>query len=230
LTTGRKISIPVYVGENPKASENEYLGLVEYELPANVPSRTPVTVQFNYDRNRILKVRVEVEGRQELSHEAPPRRHATLQTSVGDDKWRIHLRNALSFAEMMIEQYGEFIDPEQRKTLEEDMDSARQAEAERDAVSGQQALSKLVQTVDDLGIASRLLVVDRLMHDVDPKTAQWLAEQSKKLRDAYRARDETRVARIRRDLEIEIQSIIEQLPEGKGAGYRGLLESIRDSE
>lgn len=231
FTTGRKIMIPVYAGDNEKASLNEYQGLIEYKLPEHVPARTPVTVQFNYDRNRILKIRVEVEGYPDLSYEASPRRHVPDPNIIKDEDWRVAIENAIAFANMMLEKYGDFIDQEQKETLEKEKNLARQALTGKDQAAAQENLNKLLQTLDNLGVASRLILTDFLMNEVDPKTSGWLAEQTKNLKNAYKGQDKGQQTLIMKNLDATIKDIFETMPVSPEIRkYGGLLEIRGDSE
>jgi molecular chaperone DnaK (HSP70) len=217
------------VGDDPVASRNEYLGLVEYELPPTIPVRTPVVVQFNYDRDRILKVRVKIEGT-DVDYEVTPKRHAPDPGAAKAGKWRVAIQNAIASRRSMIEEYGEFMEPEQKRMLEDDMRRAQDALRDQDATTGHQALVKLQETTFSLEIASRLWLVDRLVYDVEPKTAQALAELSKNLRDAYRAKDAGQVNRLRRALDSAINSVLESLKLPTDGILPDLLERISVTE
>ena len=222
----RQITVPVYAGNDPKASQNEYLGMVQETLPPNVPPRTPVKVFFNYDRHRILTVRIEVEGREGLIFEANPKRQTT-DPNRAQDEWQLGLQKATAFAEHMVEKYGEFIPEDQLKAVEDAVRTARQALHDRNSAAGQEALDKLMQLMDTLEIASRLQVVDHLITRVDPANSGWLIEQSKKLKDEYRAKNMITVGRLRKELEAKIVKLIETLPAGESAAFPDLLEKMK---
>ncbi len=212
-TTSRKIIIPVYVGDKSVASQNEYMGLVEYELPPDVPDKTPVVVNFNYDRNRILSLRIEVEGRPELTHDTTPKRHAPDSDKMDDEKWRISLRNAIASVENMIERYGEFIEPAQKQRIEQvDLQNARNALLEQNQESGHEALNKLLKSMDNIGIVFSLQMADLMMQQTDADTSSYLARQSKSLRDAYRKNEQDRVILIKKALDVTIMNVFEKMP------------------
>jgi DNA-binding GntR family transcriptional regulator len=143
-----------------------------------------------------------------------------------DDEWYPALRNAVSMARALIERYSEFIDDDQRKALEDKMERAERALHERDQAGGQAALDELFDTVFGLGVASTLLLVDRLMYNVDPETSQRLAEGSKRLRDAYRAQDFDRMPRIQQALQKAITDVIERNQAGSAIQqHEGLLRT-----
>jgi molecular chaperone DnaK (HSP70) len=221
----RQVTVPVYAGNDPKASHNEYLGLVQETLPPDVPPRTPVKVYFNYDRHRILTVRIEVEGREDLILEAIPKRQTTdPHRDETRDQWQVGLQNVVAFAEHMVERYGEFIPGDQRQALDEALHAARQAQHDGSPAAGQEALDKLMQILDSLELASRLQVVDHLITRVDQESLGWLIEQTKQLKDAFRANNMVTVKRLRQDLDAKILKLMESLPAAESASFRGLLE------
>lgn len=227
FTTSHQITIPVYAGESLVASQNEYLGLVEYKLPADAPPRTPIEVQFNYDRDRILRVRIEVKGRPELTHEMTPTRYAPDPQQSSDDLWRTTLQNAIKFIEMLLDRYHDFIEHEQRERLKDGIRRAGLVLAGQDQAIGQQMLHELTQAIGELDIAYRLLLTDIKMQEVDPQTAQYLAQQSKRLRDAYRSNDVDMVRKVKRTLDAELMHIAEAAPTGPDIkGFGGLLEDL----
>ena len=227
ITTDRSITIPVFEGDKPKATDNQYLGSVEYVLPDNVPVNTPVWVEFNYDINRTVDVRIEVEGRPELSHKAKPRQLGSELGGSSEEQWRSLLLNLVTVYEDMQGRYGEFINEEQKKQMDESLNKAREALRGQDREIGQGALEKLSKTFAGLGIASDLFLVERLIPQVDPKTAGWLSARTKQLRDAYKLGDQDTTAAIKDNLEVQIRHIIKTMPVSQQMkGYRGLLEIV----
>ncbi len=226
MTTSRKIKIPVYAGDNSKASENEYLGLVEYELPPDVPTQTPVFVSFNYDRNRILTVGIEVEGREELNHHTTPKRQLMDDGPVDDDKLRTHLRNAIDFVENMSTKYDDFFQPEQKKEIQKELETARRMMNQKEPKKFRETLDTLMKIQQKNEIVTILHLTDLLMMEVAPETAQFLAEQSKQLRDAYReSGDRAQVNKIKRTLEKALLDIIENVRVSPGIKtFGGLLK------
>ena len=227
---GRKITIPVYAGDSQKASENEYLGLVEVDLPPDVPAKTPVWVGFNYDRNRILTLQVEVEGRADLVFpDLQPRRESPMPTKQGPGQWQNELQTSITFAESALDRYGEFIDEKQKQEIKDTIDQAESVLHASNPSDGQNVLNKLLKLLDSLEIASRLLVVDSLMSQINPKKAAQLAEQAKQLKDAYRSEAGLKLKRLQKELEANLLEIIQDSPGGSDVGVRGLLELWREN-
>jgi molecular chaperone DnaK len=227
---GRKITIPTYVGANEKASANEYLGVVELELPPDVPAQSSVIVKFNYDRNRILTVGVEFPERSELDFEAAPRRHGLSHPGLGDGKWQIALENTMSYVDRVTEDYGEFLDKERKETVAEEMERARQALRDDDAGAGEQALNSLSHVAQNLGVAGHLFLSQRLSTQADSRTVEQLAVLDKSLREAYRNEDEHGVQQIMRAMEVNFNHIAATVGGGHLQDPRVLLEIVKKED
>jgi molecular chaperone DnaK len=225
---GRKITIPVYAGGSKKASENEYLGLVEIDLPQDVPEKTPVWVGFNYDRNRILTVQVDVEGREDLKFsDLEPQREVLAPNKPGFDQWQNELQSSIKFAQTALDRYGEFIDKSEKQEIKDAMEQAESALHGSNASDGQNELNKLLKLLDSLKIASRLLVVESLMSQVKPEQGSQLAEQAKQLKDAYRNQEKIKLERVQNELEANLLEIIQALPGGQDLSARSILELFK---
>ncbi len=227
---GRQITIPVYIGMKEKASDNEYLGLVEYELPASLGPGTPVTVAFNFDRNRILNVKIEVENRPDMSHEATPRRHIPSPGASRDDQWIIILNNITSFVEIVFDRYAEFVPEDKKQKLQEVMQRARTAIAAQDQATGHELVNELTQAVGELDVVSYFLLTDRMIHEATPDSSRFLAEQSKLLKEAFRKQDTEQMTKIKRAMEMEFKHIQETMPVSRQIeSFGGLLEILPDA-
>lgn len=229
-TTGRQITIPVYIGEKEKASDNEYLGLVEYELPAGIGPGTPIWVAFNFDRNRILNVKIEVEGRPDLAHEATPRRHMPRPGVVREDQWITILHNAVNSVEEIFSRYGEFVPNDKKQNILDIVQHAKAAIAAQDQAAGHQLVSDLTQAAGDLDVAIYLLLADRLRGEATPDSSGYLAEQQKLLKEALRKQDSEQVRNIKRALEAEFKHIQETMPVSRQIeSFGGLPEILPDA-
>lgn len=227
-TTSRMIQIPVYAGDRPKASQNEYLGLVEHSLPSDAPAQTPLTVTFNYDQDRILTVKVEVENRPELTREGTPERKALKQTDKATTgKWRELAEQAIHYSTALTERYGEFIEKEDREALEAALTQVKATYSTNDNKNGPTAVNHLWEVQEKPRVAQRLYFSDQVMDQVSSDTAEILAGQAKSLRDAYRAEDDGGVTRIMSIMDALFGKILEALPGGRGfTGYHGLLRVL----
>lgn len=202
FTTSHKIRIPVYEGvKNKVLSQNTYLGMVEYELPLSESPNTPVIVEFNYDRDRVLTVTVKVEEKPELCRETRLVRDTLfVPTSPEDTKWRDQLQNTIAAGKKMLEDYHEFITPDRQASLREEIRRAKQVLTEKDQTVGNEVLNRLLGVLSNLGIANCLFLAERTMFKVDPKNAELLAQAAKSLREAWKADDQKRVEEIKEAL------------------------------
>lgn len=223
---GREIIIPVYVGNNAKASLNEYLGLVEYSVPLDVPPGNAVIVEFNYDRNRILKVRVEVEGRSELSYEVMPKRQIADPNKPREEKWRLEMENAVAWGEGILEKNGRFVNPSEKANLEKSLQYARESLNIQDQSVGQKAISSLFDSINRLEVAAHLFMADRLMAYTDAETTGVLAARTKDLRQAYEDHDDIKVQRLKEALDADVRNIVQNLPTRQSTEYNKLLRKI----
>ncbi|HEV2963082.1 MAG TPA: Hsp70 family protein, partial [Candidatus Angelobacter sp.] len=56
------IRVPVYEGIGANVTQNKAIGEIEYNLPAALPTNTPVHVDFRLDRQSIVTVTIQVQG------------------------------------------------------------------------------------------------------------------------------------------------------------------------
>jgi hypothetical protein len=131
---------------------------------------------------------------------------------------------------MVLERYGEFVAHDKRKELEGAQAQLAEALGRSDSKDGQkqgqEALNHLTHVLEDLGPAGRLLMVDRVMQQVAPATAGYLATQAKDLKDALRDENAARVQEIQNSLDLTLRQIAESIPVGANIGTGGLLEEI----
>ena len=227
-TTAEKlIRVPVYEGDDPSASRNELQGVIEHTLPDDVRPNTPVSIQFNYDKDRVLTVTLRVHERddltvtQELQRDRP---RASFEPE--DDHWREELDGTANTADFFIQQFSDFLEPAQVKKTEADIAKARRAYAENNALVGKQVTQALRMTILGSGVASQLFLAERATEGADQKTAETLARAAKELKDAHRSGDRKRVEQISMGLQIAVARLFQERAQQTGQGaqdYDGLL-------
>lgn len=211
-TNGHLITIPVYVGEAgtpASAPTNDYLGMVQFRLDPDMDVRMRVIVEFDYDFNRILHVHIkDTDGK--ILYSGTPKRHLPdPNRPAPDTEWRELLKNAISFAETIVDKYEEFIPDDALDAIQKQLVQAHQALNHHDKNEGQILYRTLVQSVEELGVASLLFMADALMYKVDPDTSRWLAETSMELREEYRAGRVQVVTELHHSLMHKVKQIIE---------------------
>jgi molecular chaperone DnaK len=230
VMTSHKITVPVYEGEAPVASQNAYLGMVELSLPRDVRLDTPVYVKFGYDRSRVLTVRVEIEGRPDLDHETTLVRDRYIMGTgehPDDTEWIANLKNVNAIIESILEEYDEYLDASQKNSLEDDLRRSRLALTEKDSSQGREIHNKMVTELSELGTASYLFLGERLRHSASPEVSSQIAALTFSLSEAYKQGDPRRMEDAKHGLDVLMQEIIRShTGRGEIGGFGGLLREV----
>jgi molecular chaperone DnaK len=226
-TSENLIRVPVYEGEDLVASRNELQGTIEYPLPEEVEPDTPVTVQFNYDKDRVLTVSIRVHGRPDLQIETVlTRDRPRTDFEPDDESWREELEATTSTAEYFLEQYRDYLDRGAAMKMENDIRKARRAYVEGDRAVGKQVMEALHMTVLGSGVASQLFLAERAMDGASPEAAERLARASQELKAAHRDGDRRRVEQISMALQVVAARLFQERAsqmELESRDYEGLL-------
>jgi len=181
---GRLIRVPVYEGDEPVASNNKEVGVIEYELTEEIPGGTRVDISFNYDSSRILTVTITVPGTGQLytttlRTDAPrvSRPPAVAGAADGDDgdlRWREDLERADLLARQFLEQYGQYLDPAPAMKIRRDLDQAQQALASpyADPTECRRLTNLLQSDVFSSGLATELFLAERVTDGATPRQTQ----------------------------------------------------------
>lgn len=200
-TSGKKIRVPVYEGDNPIASQNEEQGVVEYELPQEIDVNTPVEVSFNYDRNRALDVTIRVHGTSLIKTERLRRdQQRTPQPTKlpGEDQesWQDELEHMVEFMQGFMEQYGQYMDVNQRRRVENDLKRAQELMFFPDEVEGKRTIQLLQMHVFNSGLASQIYLAERATDGAEPEVAHRIGLALNEIRRAHSVGDSTRVQAV----------------------------------
>jgi molecular chaperone DnaK (HSP70) len=207
VARGHKIAIPVYEGENEIASRNEYLGRVDFKLPADMPAKAPVTVEMNYDRDRTLRVRLIAQDGS-FNQETSLVRGAAMVTGEGDDqRRRDQLRRAIDKADRLLQEYATFMRDGQRRLLDDERRRGKQALNDRDATVIVHACAALLKAIGETGTAHYLYLIDAAMADVDAIGSEKLAQARDSLRRAYLEDEKPRVEQLQQALDDALTQI-----------------------
>jgi molecular chaperone DnaK len=211
---GRRIRVPVYEGDLPVASRNEEQGVLEYELPTDVPPTTPVEVSFNYDRNRTLSVTVRVQGtafqktetlRRDQPRTAPP----PPQRPEEEEDWQAELDDTVAFVQRFREKYGAYMDVTQQRKI--DTDLARAQKALGDEKEGRRMTRLLQMHVFNSGVASQLFLAERAQDaGPPPDISQRLGQGIMELRQAHDMGDAARVQQLSGVLRVLVAQTLER--------------------
>ncbi len=163
------VTIKVYQGERPMASDNRLLG--EFNLEGIPPARmgTPqIEVSFNIDANGILAVtardkgtskeqKITIQSSGGLSKDEIEKMQRDAEAHASDDKRKRDLAEARNTAEQRVYQLEKMIEENKSKLKEADMTAVRAAiERVNEAKTGDDP-SAINQAVEDLGRASQAM-------------------------------------------------------------------------
>lgn len=211
LTTAKNtIKLSVYEGEENVASLNERQGDVEYTLPQDIPVGTPVTVSFDYDNSRLLKVTIWVQGYPNLRKEVIVDRSGQLgsATKVKKDRsWREELQRTLNLSRQFIADYRDFVDPGQASKMEVDMQKAEELENTENELEAQRIMKALESVLFSAsGTASLLFLAELLTSRIEqPKMQHQIRTLVRDLRNAARQNDREQVAKTSNTLRIALR-------------------------
>jgi molecular chaperone DnaK (HSP70) len=235
---GRRIRVPVYEGDEPVASRNKEVGVIEYELTEEVSAGTRVDVSFNYDPSRILTVTISVPGTKEL-HTATlrvdaPRTRPTTVSEVGDDedaRARDDLERTDLIARHFLEQYGQYLDPAPAMKLRRDLDQAQQALASpyADPAECRRIANLLQSDVFTSGLATQLFLAERATEGATAKQTQEInravtAIQASYQHDRRTAEEQGRVLRALLASTFKERDDIDEIADAED--YGGLLRLL----
>jgi molecular chaperone DnaK len=204
-TTVGMLRIPVYEGESSVASKNELQGVVEMELPPEVPVSTHVLVGFNYDIDRVLFVRVRISGHDDLTLEAKILRE---QRAEPDDAWEKALSRIVEMAAHFLATQAEHLDSGARAKLQSDIARAQHALTDHNPTIGAQVGTALRMAVTGSGTASTLHLAERAKEWAAPPEHDVIKQACRDLREAFQRNDHQEVARLQRALDSMVSTIL----------------------
>ena len=184
------IRVPVFEGMERKANLNEQQGVIEIPLSEGIDTATPIEVAFNYDRNRILTVRVRVLGTDISTEERLRRGHRREAPSklIGDD-WREEVDPALRVAKVFLHGYRVYLEQEDIDDLAEAIKTAEQALLDEDEKSGRRAMLVLDNKVMGSGVGSLLFLAESAARSAAARVAPMLTQRISAVRQAYGSGD-----------------------------------------
>jgi molecular chaperone DnaK len=209
-TNKKAIKISVYEGEEDIASLNERQGDIEYALPEEIPIGTPVTISFDYDKDRILTVTIWVQGYPHLKKEVIVDRSGQLGLTRKRKKersWREELERTLSMARHFLSEYRDFIEPGQSTKMESDAQKAQEALSNENETEGQRTMKALESVLFSYsGTASLLFLAELIIGRVDqPRMAQQIRTTVRELRQAIKQNDREHLTKASNNLRVTLR-------------------------
>lgn len=208
------IKVPVYEGDEAIATRNELQGIIEYPLPEDIPVSTSVSVRFDYDQDRVLKVTVWVHGRDDLKTEqtlARDRPRAAFEKKEEtEEEWRKMLEGTLNAAKHFMSQYSRFLDPATATKMNSDVQRAEHAYEEGNKVEGTRVMNALHRAIMGSGVASQLFIAERAMDGLGPEEIKLIRGAANQLRTAYERSDQENVEKISTALKVAVAQIFQR--------------------
>lgn len=215
-TAANFVRIPVYEGNDPVASKNSFQGDIQLteddfrQAGADVPAHTPLEVSMNYSRDRELHVKVRIHGTNNMEkemkilHDRPQPK--TVAAPQADDKWKTNLENIIRLAENFRGKYMGFMEPREQLRLDRDVENAQKALDADNPVQGQEAYNILAVTLDSCGVASLLLLADRVQEGAAPERSKRIGEAISKIKEQWFKGDKQALTNLTTPLRAAIAS------------------------
>ena len=240
------IRVPVYEGLGETVTQNTYIGVIEYDLPRELPRGHPIHVEFRLDRQSIVNVTIEVEG---LGH----RREETLRRGaapppdpdegplIEDDGEEIDERQKLlanlevrvTWAGHFLKAYDRILTPPQKARLNQAVGEAQQVLDAEDVDTADRAWRNLEALMSTCGTAFVIEHARLTARAVDEDTAARLNQLADELQGYAEKGDVAAVNRLRDPLAGLIRQAHQKLDTIKDIGdevsYGGLLSQGQGS-
>ena len=192
-----------------------------------------MSVRFDYDQDRVLKVTVWVHGRDDLKTEqtlARDRPRAAFEREEEEkEEWREMLEGTINAARHFLSQYSGYMDPGTASKMESDIQRAERAFAEGNKIEGRRVMNALHRAIMGSGVASQLFIAERAMDGLGPEEANLIREAVRELRFAHEAGDREQVEKISMALQLGVARIFQRRAgqtEVADQDWGGLLKDI----
>jgi molecular chaperone DnaK len=237
-TDEHKIVVPVYEGDEPIASRNTEVGVIEYQLPQDTSATTQVEVSINYDRNRQVTVTIAIPGttfrrtetlalRHDIPRSAPPPRPIE-EEGTGD--WQDELNRVSDFTTRFLENYEQYMEPVQSAKVRRALDNAKRLLVYPDEGEGRRLIHTLEKEVFNAGLATQLFLADRATDGAPPEIAKKINHAAAVVRQSHERGDRALAAEQVRVLKAMVAQAIQDRVSVKEIAdqedYGGLLRAL----
>jgi len=218
------LRIPVYEGLNAQASLNELQGDIEIPLAIGLDLSQDIEISFDYNRNRVLTMRVRIVGKDgkvildkehALAHSRPRPKSRTAPAAGADGKggtidqdWREGLIPTIRMGKHFVEGYGDYMLDEDRRELQDAIAQAEKASKDNDEATGKRAALVIDNKVMGSGLASLMYIAESVMSKANAKQARVLAQAIAALRQAHAQGPNEQFEKLVQDVRVVIADII----------------------
>ncbi len=188
------IRVPVFEAEDDVGSNRVKQGEIECPLGESIAANTPVNVELNMDRNRVVRIVVRVENRQftgELTWEPPL---DEPQTAHQPASWIVVLDNRIHMVRILLDRYGGFMEPLRAARIREHLERARAAQDmadvdQRPTREVERVIGLLDSDLVESGSATLLYWADLVKERATPDAQQQIQSCQQNLQRAVRSND-----------------------------------------
>lgn len=184
------LSIPVYEGaSNTNIEKNTKIGTIEYPLPEGLPKKHPVQVGLKLDRQSIVKVTIQVDGKdwgkdEELKRgDSAPHDSVTKLDDDLEDEDFITLTYYIQYTKSFLKDYEQILEPRQKERLEQAIEEAEDVLSDEKA-DKRNAVNKLYKILSRCGTASLIARAKYAANLTDEVTAYRLNQAAEELKIA----------------------------------------------
>jgi len=220
------LRIPVYEGLNSQAGLNELQGDIEIPLEKALDVTQDIEISFDYNRNRVLTMRVLIVGKDgkvildkehALAHSRPrPKSSRTAAAGSADgskgaslaEDFREVLTPTIRMGKHFLEGYGDYMLDEDRRELQDAITQAEKAVKDNNEASGRTAQNVIDNKVMSSGLASLMYIAESVMSKANANQARVLARAIAALRQAHAQGPNEQFEKLVQDVRVVIADII----------------------
>ena len=232
---GRRIRVPVYEGDSPVASQNYEQGVLEFELEHEIASDTQVEVAFNYDKDRTIRVEINVPGNPpvitNLRHDTP-RTPAPVAPSASDESAmaRNNLSRAVQRALAFLRDYENLLSPDEAMKIRGHLQDVEQVMILGDPIEYRRMTNVLYTDIDRSGPASAIYFAQQAAAGASPEITQQINSVANNVKEALMRGDNQAAGEQGRLLNAIVGKVIEEqqriVPIQDAEDFQGLLRDF----
>jgi molecular chaperone DnaK len=220
------IMVPVYEGEDALASRNDLQGVIEYRLPKPVALNTPVSISFNFDRDRVLTVVIEVENDDRLRYVTTLTRDRPRLAKEDGNDWLQQVDWVANLGESFLRRYDEFLTDSNKQKLREEIAAARWAYRRRDRIACEEARETIETTLLSSGVATYLYLCACVNERMVIAEGEGMRKAAYGLESAFRRGDQHRVKALKQIIAQYLERIFKRL-EAQDSKHSGRTALVR---
>ncbi len=215
------LRIPVYEGDSPRCTLNAPQGEIEIPLPHGLDLSDDIEISFDYDKNRVLTLRVSVAGAEVGVRKLVRNTHITPTKPVGKDgadgagtstiknDWREQAGPTIRMGKHFLQGYRMYMSEDDRKDLEAAIAQADQSlKADKEAECSKALLVIENKTYMGSGPATLMFIAESVMQQCNPQQAKVLGRAIAALQQAIAQGSTPQIERLMDGLSMVIANIL----------------------